>query len=94
MIVSLHRHGGFAAIPGLEVRARLDTATLSPEVASALHHAVRRAEVGAKGPPGGGDRRHYDLTVEDAEGTRSFTLTDPLAGPARELIELLLSSEA
>jgi hypothetical protein len=100
MRISLHRHGGLAAVPGLELHVVVDTATLPKAEAAELETAVRRAGIDRQPPAahesgaGGGaaDRRQYDLVIEDGSETRSVLLHDPIPGQGlRDLVKLLIS---
>jgi hypothetical protein len=96
MLISLHRHGGLAAIPGLELKVAVNTADLPKAEAQELERAVQNAAIGdlpsTAEPARGGDRRIYELTVQDGTWSRSVTLTDPIQQPAvLELIKLLAS---
>jgi hypothetical protein len=96
MRISLHRHGGLAAVPGLELRVVVDTAALPKAQAAELEAAVRRADIDelpvAAPSPGAADQRQYDLVIEDGSETRSARLHDPLPTPGvRDLVKLLIS---
>jgi hypothetical protein len=101
MRIELHRHGGFAALPGKDVRRDVDTGTLAPEVSERVADAVTRADpdrLAATGPstqqiPAAGDRRIYDLTLTDESGRRELRFVDPRPPELRDLVALLLSLE-
>ena len=95
MIVSVVRHGGFAAIPALSARAEVDTASLPEDVARRVTDAVASARLdeAAESTRAGGDRRIFDVTLSDEAGTRTFRFTEPLPPDVRELVSLLLSLE-
>jgi hypothetical protein len=96
MLISMHRHGGLAAVPGLELQVAVNTADLPKAEADELEKAVHDAAIidmpSTTAPAGGGDRRIYDLTVQDGERTRSVTLTDPIQQPAVAALIRLLTS--
>jgi hypothetical protein len=94
MLISLHRHGGLAAIPGLEIKVAVNTSDLPRAEAEELEMAARNAALGelpsSPASARGADRRIYELAVQDGNETQSVTLTDPVQHPgARELIRLL-----
>jgi hypothetical protein len=92
--VTLHRHGGFAAIPGLGVRVCLDSATLGAQDAAELAEAVRQAELDRLVPvPVRPDARIYELAVEDGSAAAVRAQVSDLlpSTQVRELIDLLLS---
>ena len=96
MRISLHRHGGLAAIPGLELHVTADTATLPKAEAAELEAAVRRAEdeglPTAVAAPDARDQRSYELTIHDGSGTRSARFHDPVpTGGLLDLVKLLSS---
>jgi len=95
MLITLHRHGGIAAIPGLELRVTVDTDTLPAEKAAELERAVRDAKIeqfSSSAPGAARDQRQYDLTIQDGSRTRSAVLRDPIpTQELRELVKLLTS---
>jgi hypothetical protein len=97
LLISLHRHGGLAAVPGLELKVSVDTADLPKDQAQELEKAVRAAALGdlspVQEPARGGDRRIYELAVQDGTQLQSVTLTDPIRQqPLLDLIKLLTST--
>jgi hypothetical protein len=96
MRISLHRHGGFAAIPGLELQVTVDTATLPKGEAAEFEAAVRSAEheglPTAANTSGARDQRIYELTIHDGSETRSALFHDPVpTAGLRDLVKLLSS---
>jgi hypothetical protein len=96
MRISLHRHGGFAAIPGLELHVTVDTATLPKAEAAELEATIRRVEAEglptAAGASDARDQRTYELTIHDGSQTRSALFHDPIpTGGLRDLVKLLSS---
>lgn len=93
MRVTLHRHGGFAALPGLDLRVTLDSADLPEEQGLELEHAVRRAGLDSLKPPTPvPDRRMYDLDVEDDDRLVSARVLEPLPNEElRDLVALLVA---
>ena len=68
MILRMERTGGFSGIP---LRAEIDSERLSPDESRALKALVEDAgffnlPAVLAPPPGGADRFHYHLTVEEA----------------------------
>lgn len=93
--VTLRRSGGFAAIPGLEVRVSLDSQALPPADAEQLEAVVRQAQLDqlpSAPVRGSADGRVYELGVEDGNGLVTAKVTDPLPSQAvRDLVSLLLA---
>ncbi len=102
MIITLHRTGGFAAVPGLSRKLSVDTATLSKGQADELESAVRAARIdqraGQSSSPSGsrssqsGDRYTYHLTVHDGTTRHAVAVTEPFTDPAMDTLIDLLSS--
>jgi hypothetical protein len=96
MRISLHRHGGLAAIPGLELHVTVDTATLPEAEAADLEGTVRAAQnegLPTAAPASGArDQRIYELTIQDGSQTRSALFHDPIPTQGlRDLVKLLSS---
>jgi hypothetical protein len=96
MRITLHRTGGLAAIPGLEVHAAVDTATLPTGEAAELEAAARSAKRDglptAPPSPDARDQRTYELTIQDGSETRSALFHDPIPTQGlRDLVKLLSS---
>ena len=94
MRITLHRTGGLAAIPGLELHVGVDTATLSEGESSELDAAVRSAIHDgfptAVTAPEARDQRTYELTIQDGSQTRSALFQDPIPTQGlRDLVKLL-----
>lgn len=95
MRVTLRRTGGFAAIPGLDVRVSLDSQSLAPADAAQLEAVVQQAQLDqlpAAPPRSSADGRIYELGVEDGNGCFTAKVSDPLPSQAvRDLVSLLLA---
>ncbi|GAB3280788.1 protealysin inhibitor emfourin [Kineosporia babensis] len=103
MLVTLHRSGGFAAVPGLSRKLSVDTASLPKSEAEELESAVRAARIAelaqqseatrsAQSAPTAGDRFVYHLSVKDGTTSHAVAVTEPFADPAMEALIDLLSS--
>ena len=95
MQITLKRSGGFTGIP---LTITVDTATLSPDIATQLHHFVETADFfhlpvsGAM--PAQPDRFEYEVTVQ--EGDRKHTVTFGEAAvlePLRPLLHWLMEAQ-
>jgi len=89
--VAYQRTGGFAAVPGLERQIVIDADDLPGEERARLEEAVGKATPLAGPPPRpeAGDRRTYTLEIEDQNGSRTVTVTDPVPESARPLVDLM-----
>lgn len=89
MRIELVTDGGFAAMPGLKRPLVLDCATLPAAQAAEAARLVRAL---AAAPPAQAapatlrDARDYRLTVQDADGARSYTASDQAMAPAFEAL--------
>jgi hypothetical protein len=107
MFITMHRSGGFAAVPALSRKLSVDTASLPSSEAEHLESAVRAARIPELaqnperaqnpesrpgGPPKSGDRFLYHLTVNDGTASHTVTVTEPFADPALGTLIDLLSS--
>jgi hypothetical protein len=97
MVITMHRSGGFAAVPALSRKLSVDTASLPGSEAEHLESAVRAARIpelaqSGTGPPHSGDRFQYHLTVNDGTASHTVTVTEPFADPAVGTLIDLLSS--
>jgi hypothetical protein len=81
MKITFKASGGFIHLPGFVKPVVIDTAEISPQLASELESCVReshffkqpaRAEV----PGGAADYRTYTITVQDGRRARTIEFTD------------------
>ncbi len=80
MLITLHRSGGFAAVPVLGRKLSVDNATLPKGEAEQLESAVRAARIDQLAEqdtpaPAAGDRYTYHLTVHDGSVSHTVTVT-------------------
>jgi hypothetical protein len=100
MRIQVERDGGFAYFPGLSGPTTVDTDALPPGEAAALEAAVARVDFGAEAAlaaapaPGSADHRTVTITVEERGGSRSVTVSEPIADDAlRSLVERVQSAQ-
>ena len=98
MVVRVTRSGGFAGI--VEDLGRVDTVSLSKEVAAQVEAKVKEVErvAAMRNQPIGADMFRYDIEVEDERGRRNLTLTQegdpaiPLPQPLGDLLSVIEAS--
>jgi hypothetical protein len=91
MRIILERSGGFAAVPALSRTIVVDTAELSPELASEIERLAAAARIGnrsnsASRSAGAADLRTYRLTIDGERRANVLEFSDPIEDAALDAL--------
>jgi Emfourin len=87
LVIELTIHGGFGAFPGISMPIKLDSASLSPSLATELRRRFEAAETEARHRQSGKsdgvpDGRRYRMVIQSGGQRYQIDAADPVVPPA------------